>query len=67
MIKSLITFIFGNALWDMIVGYFGSPEAVIEAALVLFGVILAAYIVKKIVEILIGLAIILFILAAIFS
>ena len=46
MIKSLISFVLGNAAWDMIV---------------------VAYIIKKIVEILIGLSIILFIVAVIFG
>ena len=67
MIKSLITFVLGNAAWDMIVGYFGSPEAVIGALFAAVAVALVAYIIKKIVEILIGLSIIFFILAVIFS
>ena len=67
MIKSLITFVLGNAAWDMIVGYFGSPEAVIGALFVSVAVAFVAYIIKKIVEILIGLSIILFIVVAIFS
>ena len=67
MIKSLIMFIFGNALWDKLVDYFGSPEAVIGALFAAVAVALVAYIIKKIVEILIGLSIIFFILAVIFG
>ena len=32
MIKALIMFVFGNALWDKLVEYFGSTDAVVEAA-----------------------------------
>ncbi|MBR5914743.1 MAG: hypothetical protein IKZ58_10350 [Selenomonadaceae bacterium] len=34
MIKALIMFVFGNALWDKLVEYFGSTEAVVEAAII---------------------------------
>ena len=67
MIKSLIMFVFGNAAWDMIVAYFGSPEAVLGALFAAVAVAFVAYIIKKLVEILVGLSIIIFILAAVFG
>ena len=40
MIKLIFTFLFGNALWDYLVAYFGSTQAVVEAGLVLVAAIL---------------------------
>ncbi|MBQ6976065.1 MAG: hypothetical protein IJQ16_05900 [Selenomonadaceae bacterium] len=62
MIKGIIMFLFGNALWDKLVEYFGSTDAVIEAGIV---VVVIALLIKFHEEI-IGLAILLFILWAIF-
>lgn len=67
MIKSLITFVFGNALWDMLVGCFGSPEAVVGAAVIILGALLVIYIIKKIIEVLISAYILILILSAILS
>ena len=58
MIKALIMFLFGNALWDKLVEYFGSTDAVIEAGII---AVIVALLIKFFKEI-IGLAIILFIL-----
>ncbi len=40
MIKLIFTFLFGNALWDYLVAYFGSTQAVVKAGLVLVAAIL---------------------------
>ncbi len=62
MIKGLIMFLFGNALWDKLVEYFGSTEAVVEAGII---VIIFALLIKFHEEI-IGFAILIFILWIIF-
>jgi hypothetical protein len=40
MIKALIVFLFSNAIWDKLVEYFGSTEAVVEAGILALIVIL---------------------------
>lgn len=62
MIKAILTFVFGNALWDKLVEYFGSTDAVIEAAIV---VLIVGLIIKFHKEI-ISFAIVILILWAIF-
>ncbi len=63
MIKSLIMFIFGNALWDKLVDYFGSTEAVVEAAVILiFGIAIVWYF-----RVIIAVIVIILILLLIFS
>ncbi len=59
MIKALITFIFGNALWDKLVEYFGSTEEVVTVAVLSIIAFLAIKYFKKF---LIGMAILIFIL-----
>ena len=39
MIKLIFTFVFGNALWDYLVAYFGSTQAVVEVGLILVAAI----------------------------
>ena len=63
MIKAIIMFFFGNALWDKLVEYFGSTEAVIEVGII---ILIGALIIKFHKEI-IGLAILIFILWMIFN
>ena len=62
MIKALIMFVFGNALWDKLVEYFGSPEAVVEVAVI---IVIVALVIKFHKEI-ISFAIIIFLLWMIF-
>ncbi len=62
MIKAIIMFVFGNALWDKLVDYFGSTDAVIEAAIIVLAVALFIKFHKEI----IGFAIVIIILWAIF-
>ena len=40
MIKLLFTFVFGNALWDYLVAYFGSTEAVVEISVVVLAALI---------------------------
>ena len=63
MIKSLIMFIFGNALWDKLVEIFGSTEAVVEVAIAL---IVLAVIVKYF-KVILGVIVLILILSAILS
>ena len=62
MIKTILLFVGGNALWDKIVEYFGSVEAVVEATVILIGLFLFLKFFKGI----IGFAVMIFILWAIF-
>lgn len=62
MIKAIIMFFFGNALWDKLVEFFGSTDAVIEVGVI---VLIIALVIKFHEEI-IGLAILIFILWMIF-
>ncbi|MBQ7476904.1 MAG: hypothetical protein IJT06_05870 [Selenomonadaceae bacterium] len=62
MIKAILMFVFGNALWDKLVEYFGSTDAVVEATVI---VLVVALIVKFHKEI-IGFAIVILILWMIF-
>lgn len=61
MIKAILAFVGGNALWDKLVEYFGSTNAVIEVAIMLIGLFLLVKFFKEI----IGFAVIIFILWAI--
>ena len=40
MIKMLFTFVFGNALWDYLVAFFGSTQAVVEISIFLLAAII---------------------------
>lgn len=62
MIKALIMFVFGNALWDKLVDYFGSPEAVVGATVI----VLVVALMIKFYKVVIGIAILIFILWMIF-
>lgn len=61
MVKAILMFVGGNALWDKLVDYFGSTEAVVEAAVIFLGLFLLVKFFKEI----IGFAVIIFILWAI--
>ena len=61
--KILLSFVFGNALWDYLVEYFGSTEAVVEAALIVIGLVLFIKFHKEI----FGIALVIIILYAIFN
>lgn len=61
MVKAILMFVGGNALWDKLVDYFGSTEAVVEAAVGFLGLFLLVKFFKEI----IGFAVIIFILWAI--
>ena len=63
MIKPLIMFIFGNALWDKLVEIFGSTEAVVEVTIAL---IVLAVIVKYF-KVILGVIVLILILSAILS
>ncbi len=63
MIKSLIMFVFGNALWDKLVEIFGSPEAVIEVTIA----VVAVAVIVKYFKVIIAVVVILFILLVILS
>ncbi len=62
MIKVILMFVFGNALWDKLVEFFGSTEDVIFAAIVLVALIVVVKFFKQIV----GLAVVIFILWMLF-
>jgi hypothetical protein len=62
MIKAVIMFVFGNAVWDKLVDYFGSTDAVVEAAV---AAVIIALIIKFYKEIL-SFAIVILILWIIF-
>ena len=62
MIKALIMFVFGNALWDKLVEYFGSTEAVVEATVI----VLVVALIIKFHKVIIQFAIIILILWMIF-
>lgn len=49
MLKAIIMFVFGNALWDKLVEFFGSTEAVVEAAIELVLLAIAIKFLKQIV------------------
>ncbi len=59
MIKAIITFVFGNVLWDKLVEYFGSGEEVVKVVVLSIIAFLAIKYFKKF---LIGMAILIFIL-----
>lgn len=40
MIKALLMFVGGNALWDKLVEFFGSPDAVVATAVAIAAIIL---------------------------
>ncbi len=61
MIKAILMFVGGNALWDKLVDYFGSTEAVVEVAIGFIGLFLLVKFFKEI----IGFAVLIFILWAI--
>lgn len=62
MIKVILMFVFGNALWDKLVEFFGSTEDVIFAAILLVALIVVVKFFKQIV----GLAVVIFILWMLF-
>lgn len=49
MIKAVLMFVFGNALWDKLVEFFGSPEAVVATAV---AIVVIVFVVKYFQEIL---------------
>ena len=63
MIKALIMFIFGNAIWDKLVEYFGSTDAVIEAGII---VVIIAFMIKFY-KVITGLAVLVVILLVILN
>ena len=63
MIKALIMFLFGNAIWDKLVEYFGSTDAVVEAGIIVIIIALAI----KFYKVIIGLVILIFILLMILN
>ena len=62
MIKALLMFVFGNALWDYLVEIFGSTTNVVTAAVILIVLFLVIRYFKEI----IGFIILMFILYLIF-
>lgn len=58
MVKAILMFIGGNALWDKLVEFFGSTNAVIEATVIFLGLFLLVKFFKQI----IGFAVIIFFL-----
>ncbi|MBO4400940.1 MAG: hypothetical protein J5809_03740 [Selenomonadaceae bacterium] len=58
MIKAVLMFVFGNALWDKLVEFFGSPEAVVATAVAIIVIVLVVKFFKEIV----GLVVIAYIL-----
>lgn len=63
MVKTIFGFIFGNALWDWLVGIFGSSEAVVEACVTVLVIGLLIRYIKE----LLSLAILFFILWLLFG
>ncbi len=61
MIKAILMFVGGNALWDKLVEYFGSTDKVIEVAIIF----LVLFTLVKFFKQIIGFAVIIFILWAI--
>ena len=53
MIKSLIMFVFGNALWDKLVEIFGSTDAVVEATVTLIVAGLIVYYFRQIIAVIV--------------
>lgn len=49
MIKAMLMFVFGNAFWDKLVEFFGSPDAVVLTALAIAAIILIVRFFKEVV------------------
>ncbi len=48
MVKALLMFVFGNAFWDKLVEFFGSPEAVVATAVAIVVIIFVVRFFKEI-------------------